>query len=112
MGAAEQNHQEPRKSFGGGVMSNLKIITMRDIEAENVQWLWEPYIPRGKIMVVQGDPGNGKTTMMLAVAAAITTGEPLPENYATSPASVIFQTAEDGLSDTIKPRLEQLGADC
>ena len=93
-------------------MPDLKIITMRDIEAEQVSWLWKPYIPLGKISIVQGDPGDGKTTMMLAVAAAVTTGDPLPGSGTTAPASVIFQTAEDGLADTIKPRLDLLGADC
>ncbi|MDR3246555.1 MAG: AAA family ATPase [Prevotellaceae bacterium] len=94
-------------------MEKLKIITMQDIETEQVSWLWEPYIPSGKITIVQGDPGDGKTAMMLAIAAAVTNGELLPGNddYA-APADVIFQTAEDGLGDTIKPRLEQLLADC
>ena len=93
-------------------MSDLKIFTMQDIEAEPVPWLWEPYIPCGKITIVQGDPGDGKTTMMLAIVAAITNGEALPGGFADVPADVIFQTAEDGLADTIKPRLELLGADC
>jgi len=93
-------------------MAELKIVTMSDVQAERVEWLWEPYIPCGKISIIQGDPGEGKTTMALAVAAAVTTGGSLPGNGCTVPASVIFQTAEDGLADTIKPRLEQLGADC
>ncbi|HBU12599.1 MAG TPA: hypothetical protein DEB31_07720 [Clostridiales bacterium] len=93
-------------------MGDLKIITMRDVEAERVRFLWNPYIPSGKISIVQGDPGSGKTTMMLAIAAAVTRGDALPNGGTAAPASVIFQTAEDGLADTIKPRLEQLGADC
>jgi RecA-family ATPase len=93
-------------------MGDLKIITMRDVETERVQFLWKPYIPLGKITIVQGDPGDGKTAMMLALAAAITKGEALPGCGITDSASVIFQTAEDGLADTVKPRLEQLGADC
>ncbi len=72
-----------------------------------------PYIPYGKITVIQGDPGDGKTTAVLAIAAAVTTGTVLPETgSAASPMSVIFQTAEDGLADTVKPRLVQSGADC
>ncbi len=59
-------------------MQDLKIITMRDVTAEQVDWLWKPYLPLGKISIVQGDPGDGKTTMMLAVAAAVTMGGVLP----------------------------------
>ena len=62
---------------------------------------------------VQGDPGEGKTTFVLAVISALTRGEPLPEcEQAPEPVNVIYQTAEDGLADTIKPRLEAAGADC
>jgi len=94
-------------------MSNLKIITMRDVEAENIKFLWYPYIAYGKITIVQGDPGDGKTTMMLSVAASVTRGLSVAEGGGNAAsADVIFQTAEDGLADTIKPRLEQLGADC
>ena len=93
-------------------MAELKMFTMDEVRTEPVSWLWEPYIPRGKIIIVQGDPGDGKTTMMLAIASAVTNGEALPNGFADIPANVIFQTAEDGLADTIKPKLELLGADC
>jgi len=94
-------------------MDNLRIFTMDEVQSEPVSWLWEPYIPSGKITIVQGDPGDGKTTLMLAVSAAVTNGNFLPgSGDCTAPANVIYQTAEDGISDTIKPRLEQLGADC
>lgn len=93
-------------------MAELKILKMSEIQAEPVSWLWEPYIPRGKISLIQGDGGNGKTTLSLVIATAVANGEALPGGFADPPANVIFQTAEDGLSDTIKPRLEQLGADC
>ena len=91
----------------------LRLIPMSDIQTEQVKWLWYPYIPLGKITIVQGDPGEGKTTFVLAVIAALTTGEALPEcEEVQKPMNVIYQTAEDGLSDTIKPRLEAAGADC
>ena len=93
--------------------TELKLISMRDIQTEDVQWLWYPYLPRGKLTIVQGDPGEGKTTFVLAVISALTRGEPLPEcEQAPEPVNVIYQTAEDGLADTIKPRLETAGADC
>ena len=91
----------------------LKLITMRDVDVEEVEWLWRPYIPVGKITIVQGDGGDGKTTMVLAIAAAVTRGIPLPECAHGIPAgSVVYQTAEDGLADTVKPRLLALEADC
>ncbi|MEN3004517.1 AAA family ATPase [Dehalobacterium formicoaceticum] len=91
----------------------LKLIRMNEVEATEIDWLWYPYIPYGKITVIQGDPGDGKTTCVLAIAAALTTGAALPESKAAAePMSVIFQTAEDGLGDTVKPRLVQSGADC
>ena len=91
----------------------LKLISMSEINAEEVQWLWYPYIPLGKLTILQGDPGEGKTSFILAVIAALTRGDPLPEcEQAAEPMNVIYQTAEDGLADTIKPRLESVGADC
>lgn len=93
--------------------NDLKLISMEDVQAKKVQWLWYPYIPLGKLTIVQCDPGEGKTTFVLAVVAALTRGEALPESeQARAPMSVIYQTAEDGLADTIKPRLEASGADC
>ena len=91
----------------------LKLISMSEINAEEVQWLWYPYIPLGKLTILQGDPGEGKTSFILAVIAALTRGDPLPEcERAAEPMNVIYQTAEGGLADTIKPRLESAGADC
>jgi len=97
----------------------LKIITMRDVKPEPVEWIWKPYLPAGKISIVQGDPRSGKTTVALSIAAAVTKGTPLPSSLAeydigcgvTLPADVIVQNAEDGLTDTIIPRLIQCGAD-
>jgi archaellum biogenesis ATPase FlaH len=91
----------------------LKLIQMSQVEVEQIQWVWYPYIPYGKITLVQGDPGEGKTTFVLALIALLTKGEPLPEEEnGTEPINVIYQTAEDGLADTIKPRLLSVGADC
>lgn len=93
--------------------NELKLISMDTVEAEDVRWLWYPYIPLGKVTIVHGDPGEGKTTFALAVIAALTRGGPLPEcEEAAEPMNVIYQTAEDGLADTIKPRLAAAGADC
>jgi archaellum biogenesis ATPase FlaH len=91
----------------------LKLIRMDEVETTEIDWLWYPYIPYGKLTLIQGDPGCGKTTVVLAIAAAVTTGAALPESKtAVEMTNVIFQTSEDGLGDTVKPRLVQSGADC
>lgn len=95
-------------------MSNeLKLISMQDVQEESVQWIWYPYIPKGKITIVQGDPGEGKTTFVLSLVSLLTKGLPMPgSDAALSPMNVIYQTAEDGLADTIKPRLTAMDTDC
>lgn len=92
----------------------LKLIHMEDVVSKEVEWLWYPYIPYGKITIVEGDPGEGKTTLVLKLAAALSMGLPLPcDDYKEyEPIHIIYQTAEDGIEDTIKPRLEKAGADC
>lgn len=89
----------------------VEMIRMSDVELQEVNWLWKPYIPFGKITIVQGDPGEGKTTFALQLAAACTSGGALSGMENTEPFNVIYQTAEDGLGDTIKPRLIEANAD-
>ena len=90
----------------------LKLIHMNDVQETKTHWLWYPYIPYGKITIIQGDPGEGKTTLVLHLAAALTRGEMLGSEEKREPVTVIYQTAEDGLTDTIKPRLIAANADC
>ncbi len=119
----------------------LKLINIDAVEVEQIEWLLYPFIPYGKVTIIQGDPGEGKTTMMLQIIAKLTRGEPIlpvdstkdertnidseggtvdtenAENDVSTqhleiPVNVIYQTAEDGLGDTIKPRLLAAGADC
>lgn len=101
---------------------NLKLINMEQVEVEKIDWLIYPFIPFGKVTIVQGNPGEGKTTMVLQIIAKLTKGESvLPgsdepvlegKTMALDPVNVIYQTAEDGLGDTIKHRLLAAGADC
>lgn len=93
--------------------TDLKLINMSDVQAEEIKWLWYPFIAYGKMTIVQGDPGDGKSTLVLNIAAKLSRGERLEsEMNIDKPVNVIYQTAEDGLADTVKPRLEQAGADC
>ena len=89
----------------------VEIIRMSEVDTQAVEWLWEPYIPFGKVTIVQGNPGEGKTTFALRLAAACTTGRTLPNMKPLPPFNVIYQTAEDGLGDTVKPRLIDAEAD-
>lgn len=89
----------------------VKIIRMSDVELTPVEWLWKPYLPFGKLSVLQGNPGEGKTYFAMHLAAACTNGKLLPNMEWLEPFNVIYQTAEDGLGDTVKPRLIEAGAD-
>lgn len=83
------------------------------VRARRVEWLWYPYIPYGKLTVIQGDPGEGKSTLILNIAALLSTGQPMPDGTPIDkPQTIIYQCAEDSVEDTIKPRLMMAGADC
>ena len=131
----ETNRVEIKKTETKRMEPDLKLINMETVEVEQIEWLFYPFIPYGKVTIIQGDPGEGKTTMVLQIIAKLTKGEeilPRQENTAEAkdgvetaadsdmklsespiePVNVIYQTAEDGLGDTIKPRLLAAGADC
>ena len=91
--------------------TELKMIHLSEVESQQIKWLWYPFIPYGKLSIVQGDPGDGKSTLILNIAAKLSRGECIDENMnITEPVNVIYQTAEDGLADTVKPRLEAANA--
>ena len=137
------NMNEKNKVENCRIEPKLKLINMDSVEVEQIEWLLYPFIPYGKVTIIQGDPGEGKTTMVLQIIAKLTRGEPIfpvtdttmkikekrsdevdsgndgldgednmQEQSSMSPVHVIYQTAEDGLGDTIKPRLLAAGADC
>ena len=93
------------------MLSPVPMICMQHVEHTEVSWLWYPYIPFGKLTILQGNPGEGKTYFAMQLAAACTTGKALPNMTPLEPFNVIYQTAEDGLGDTVKPRLIEAGAD-
>ena len=83
------------------------------IESKSVEWLWYPYIPYGKITIIQGDPASGKTSFALYLAMLLSRGLPMPlSDKPVEMQNIIYQNREDGAADTIKPRLERYGADC
>ena len=89
----------------------VEIIRMSEVDTQTVEWLWKPYIPFGKVTIIQGNPGEGKTTLALCLCAACTNRKPFPLMPEHEPFNVIYQTAEDGLGDTVKPRLMEAEAD-
>lgn len=98
--------------MAGACMDNRLFEFYSSFRCKDVEWLWYPYIPYGKITVLQGDPGEGKSTFILNVAALLTKGKPMPEeDNLREPQTGIYQCAEDGVADTIKPRLVAAGAD-
>ena len=89
-----------------------RLVRMSDVTPEQVSWLWPGRIPLGKLTVLDGDPKLGKSTLMLDMAARVTRGLSLPDGAdGLGPASVVLLTAEDGLADTVRPRLDAAGAD-
>ena len=91
-----------------------QLLTLySEVQSTDVRWLWYPFIAIGKITLLQGDPGDGKSTMMMNLIAELSTGGETPDSCKIgTPQKVIYQCSEDGVSDTIKPRLERCGADC
>lgn len=93
-------------------LARSRFVRLSDVEPEQVSWLWHGRIPLGKVCIVDGDPGLGKSTLVEGeMAARITTGTDWPDGQPCPLGSVVILTAEDGLADTIRPRLDSHGAD-
>jgi putative DNA primase/helicase len=86
-------------------------IKMSDVEPEEVEWLWRDRIALGKLNLLVGDPGNGKSFATLDIAAHVSTGTDFPDGSPCQQGSVILITGEDGIADTVRPRLDAQGAD-
>ena len=71
--------------------TELKMIKMSDVQSQTVDWLWYPFIPYGKLTIIQGDPGDGKTTLILNIAARLSKGEGLGNDMkVTEPVKIIY----------------------
>lgn len=114
-----REHYEPGSYERNGHRAGDRLQEIRvpvgtllsEVEPETVEWLWSGRIPLGKLTVVDGDPGLGKSAMTLDIAARVSAGMKLPDGERCEPAGVILMSAEDGLADTIRPRLDAAGAD-
>ena len=99
--------------YPNNISTKLEIIKASEITPKEVRWLWYPYIPFGKVTLLQGDPGDGKSKLMLSLAALLSKGAPLPfaDEEAGEPMTVIYQTTEDDADDTVVPRFNSAGGD-
>ena len=90
----------------------LECVKACEIEPKEIKWLWYPYIPFGKVTILQGDPGDGKSKLMLSIAAILSKGKCLPfteEDTVQAPMRIIYQTTEDDTDDTVVPRFNSAG---
>ena len=85
--------------YPNNIPAKLEIIKACEITPKEVRWLWYPYIPFGKVTLLKGDPGDGKSKLMLSLAALLSKGAPLP--FAD----------EDDADDTVVPRFNSAGGD-
>lgn len=104
--ARNGNHATPATA------GTMHIVALKDVALRSVRWLWRHYLPLGKLVVIDGYPGQGKSTFVLDVAARLSRGAPMPDGSAGAPASdTIILTYEDDAADTLRPRLEAAGGD-
>lgn len=93
-------------------LKTLKCVSLDEFEPENVKFLVDPYLPLGKLTILDGDPGIGKSYFWMDLAARVTTGRAYPwETSLRAGRRVLVLAAEDGPADTIRPRVEALGGD-
>lgn len=87
------------------------IIKLSEVKSIAVRWLWQDRIALGKLTIIDGDPGLGKSTVLLDIGARLSRGAPMPDGAHGIRGGVVILTLEDGLADTVRPRLEAAGAD-
>ncbi len=94
-------------------MSDRRLVSPSEISERPLQWLWPDRIPLGAVTVLDGDPGSGKSTITLDIAARVTTGRPMPgcDTATVDPAGVVIVQGEDMAAQTVLPNLRAAGAD-
>lgn len=88
-----------------------QLQSLADVQPVPVDWLWPGRLPLGKLVVLSGDPGTGKSFLTADLAARVSTGRAWPDGEPCRKGAVLFMSAEDGLADTLRPRLDASGAD-
>jgi len=109
---AEEHVEAVRGSLATFGCGRVKPVCVANVEAEEVSFLWYPWIPRRKLTLLEGDPGQGKSYVSAALATSGSLGKGLPGAGPMEPFKTLFFSAEDGIGDTLRPRLDAMGADC
>jgi Bifunctional DNA primase/polymerase, N-terminal/AAA domain/Primase C terminal 1 (PriCT-1) len=94
-----------------GPISRPHLIWLSDVKSTPISWLWEPYIPRGMITILSGNPGVGKTFICLAISAALSRGEQVVSRLSTEPVNVLYLTTENSPEHVLRPRFDTLNGD-
>ena len=105
--SSKSGHPQSASTFTEEAMG----LFLSEIEVQEVRWLWEKRVPLGKITILDGDPGMGKSMLAINIAARVSTGQPMPDGTAGTQGGVILIAPEDGAGDTLRPRLEAAGGD-
>jgi putative DNA primase/helicase len=95
----------------GSSVAQPVLVRLADVQPEPVTWIWPGRVAAGKLALLVGDPGLGKSWISLDIAARLSTGRAWPDAGSAPAGSVLLLSAEDGLADTIRPRLDALGGD-
>src|SRR5437763_6171188 len=107
--SAEEIIKDPDSRYKQSTQAPLTLLS--DVETQQVDWLWQRRIPLGKITILDGDPGMGKSLLSICIAACVSTGQPMPDGVPGKQGKVILIAPEDAAEDTIKPRVEAAGGD-
>jgi hypothetical protein len=111
--AVEAKAKEHGDAWEGEPASSEELgILLSTVQPERVEWLWPGRIPLGKLTITDGDPGVGKSVLSLDIAARVSRGMAMPDGAPGRMGGVVILSAEDGLRDTIRPRLDAAGANC
>src|SRR5262245_44051586 len=109
--ATQHNHGGNNQQQSSSAPKPIEEVCIADVQIKSIDWLWSNRIPRGTITIVEGIEGEGKSTMLCAIGAAITRGQGLSDMPLSTPANILWLSAEDDLARVLKPRLLSVGAD-
>ena len=96
---------------GSASKRNFELLPGTRFRPEPIRWLWPQWLARGKLQLLAGSAGTGKTTISVALAAAVTTGAAWPDDGRSEVGDVLFWSGEDGIADTLVPRFLAAGGD-